>query len=122
MSKWKLFGKSKKEEKIEYQEPVYGECIEEKPAKNEENQNFETENQQEIEQDQPLAEHHEELHSNKNVSKTGTPQVPSNDQRIWRDVEAIEENIDNMHIKTSENPDSEFEKKVDNIIKKKEKK
>ena len=122
MSKWRLFGKSKKEEKNDFHEPVN---VENNPVEPEEIQEFEAEPIQQPEpQDQPLVEHHDTLHTGKPSNEQGSSanSRSSSDQRVWRDVEAIEENIDNIHVKNSGNPPSELDKKVDQIIKKKEKK
>jgi hypothetical protein len=103
MARWKLFSKSKqKEEKIT--EPV-------EPRKENVEENIET--IQEIE-DQPLAEHHETLYTGVDTSKKGTS-TPS-DQRIWRDVDSIEENIDTLHMEKAKKPHSEIEKTVDKLI------
>jgi len=120
MSKWKIFGKSKKDECIEFQEPKTNDFNE--------NTTMETENKQEVEtptdkkDDKPLAEHHDTIHAGKRGSKKGKSGTSSSDQRVWRDINAIEENIDNMHVSKSSTPPSEFDKKVDKIIKKKDKK
>ena len=121
MSRWKLFGKSKskKEEPLEFQESVHVEPEENMPIETEDSSYIEKEQEQE---NQPLAEYHETLHTGKPASSKSSPSGSPSDQRIWRDVKAIEENIDNMHISKSRTPNSKFDKKIDQIIKKKEKK
>ena len=117
MSRWKLFGKSKskKEEPLEYPLPTSVEYNEDITMETGESQQVEKEQEQ---TDQPLAEYHETLHTGKPASSNSA----STDQRIWRDVKAIEENIDKMHVRKSRTPTSKFDKKVDQIIKKREKK
>ena len=104
MSRWKLFRKSKpKEDEITESEET----------------TEETEGEIEIDQlleDQPLAEYHETLYTGGPSSKTGT--IVSSDQRIWRDVDTIESNIDNLHITKAIKPHSEVEKTVDKLIEK----
>jgi len=119
MSRWKLFGKSKskKEEPLEFQESVHFEAEENMPIETEDNSYIEKE-----QENQPLAEYHETLHTGKPASSKSSSSGSSSDQRIWRDIKAIEENIDNIHISKSRLPTSNLNKKVDKIIKKKEKK
>ncbi len=103
MSRWKLFGKSKsKEDKIT--EPA-------ETIKEDAEEYIETDQEPD---DQPLAEHQETLYTGVSTSKKGT--AASSDQRIWRDVDAIEENIDTLHITKARKPHSEIEKTVDKII------
>jgi len=68
-----------------------------------------------------IAEYNETLETtskNKKSQKKVTPK----DEYIWRDVDAIEENIDNLHIKTAKKPSNKLDKKVDTIIEKTKKK
>jgi len=106
MPKWKLFGKSKpkEEEKIEPVEET--ELKEEEPVETEI-----------IQDDKPLAEYHETLESDEHVN-TKDSTKPSSDQRIWRDVDSIEQNIDSLHITKATKPHSEVEKTVDGLIEK----
>jgi len=97
MSRWKLFGRSKLKEEI-----------------------TDVEMDQELE-DQPLAEYHETLQTDVFTSKKGKTSAPS-DQRIWRDVNSIEERIDNLHKINAQKPASEVEKTVDRLLEKKRKK
>ena len=113
MAKWKLFGKSKEETTVETEEKTQ-------------------ETQEEIAEDskdtegRPIAEYRETLESGKkSSSKTTTvtkrSETPS-DQRVWRDVDAIEENIDNIHVRKAEKPVTEVDKKVDKLIQKNKRK
>jgi len=114
MSRWRLFGRSKpKEEEItEPEETVSEEVIEE-----------DIEIEQEPE-DQPLAEYHETLHSGVSTSKKGKSKKQrktKSDQRIWRNVDSIEEKVDNLHITRAKKPVTELDKTVDKLISKKKK-
>ncbi len=102
MSKWKLFGKSKpkKEEKTETVNELEEECIETEV----------------IQEDKVLAEYHETLESDEYV--TSKAKMASSDQRIWRDVDSIEDNIDSLHLKKATKPHTEVEKTVDMLIEK----
>ena len=67
----------------------------------------------------PLAEYKETLY-------TGTPRSRKeayafSNQRIWRDVPAIEKNIDIIHITRAKKPSNELDRVVDRIISKKKK-
>jgi len=109
MPKWKIFGKSKpkEEEKIK---PV-------EEAQEKEEEPVETEI---VQDDESLAEYHETLESDEQVTTKAKSQ-PSSDQRIWRDVDSIEENIDSLHITKATKPHSEVEKTVDTLIEKRTK-
>ena len=113
MTKWNIFGKSKSKKIApqNYPETAEPEFDTYTPVQEDEHLNFE-----EQPADQPMAEHHETLQSGKTSSKSSNS---SSDQRVWRDVKNIEENIDSMNINSSITPNSEFEKKVDKLIKKK---
>jgi hypothetical protein len=98
MSIWKIFSKHKKEiintetqDKIK--EPSCGD----------------------LEEDKPIAKYSETLYTGVRKSKK-TKKVPSSDQRIWRDLELIEEKIDNLHTKLVKKKSSEIEKKIDNLV------
>jgi len=54
------------------------------------------------------------ISSGNSESKSGISS--SSDQRIWRDVDSIEENIDTLHIEKGKKPHSEIEKTVDKLI------
>jgi len=97
MSRWKLFGRLKPKEEIT-DVVMDQELI-----------------------DQPLAEYHETLHTEVFTSKKGQTSA-SSDQRIWRDVNSIEDRIDNLHKINAQKPTSEVEKTVDRILEKKKKK
>ena len=105
MAKWKLFGKSKKDEEIKPKET------------------FKEETQVVIEDesgDKPLTEYSETLETvstskKKSVKKNPQPSY----QRIWRDVGSIEEKVDNLHITIAQKPVTELDKRVDKLIGKK---
>ena len=130
MAKWKLFGRSKsrEEEIVEPRENVEEiveprENVEEivEPRENLEEINEPNEKVEEEvtaqEEEQPLTEYKETLYTGVYTSKKGEKQV-SSDQRIWRDINSIEKNIDNLHLKEAKKPITELEKKVDLIISK----
>ena len=122
MTKWNIFGKSKskKVEPQNYPEPEEPTLDDNMQFSEDEQLNFE-----ETQTDKPIADYHETLNSGKTGSNKKSSQSTntySDDQRVWRDIKAIEENIDNMRINTSHHPTSEFDKKVDKLIKKTEKK
>ena len=102
MAKWKLFGKSKKDGEI-------------KP-----DETFKEETQVVIEdesRDKPLAEYSETLETVSTLKKKSVKKNPSpSDQRIWRDVDSIEDKIDNLHITRAQKPVTELDRKVDNIV------
>ena len=111
MAKWRLFGKSKakEEEKPETQE-IKEETVEEP---------IETTSEPE---DKPIAEYHETLHTGSTSKKQTTTSKPTSDQRIWRDVDSIENNVDKLHIKKAQKPVTEVDKTVDKLIAKRKKK
>jgi hypothetical protein len=117
MAKWKLFGrsKSKDEENIKPDEPV--EEPNEEPINETEEIN---DTEQEIEKE-PLAEHHETLETGVSTSKKSIIAQPS-DQRIWRDVNTIESEIDNLHITRAQKPITEVDKAIDKLISKRKRK
>ena len=103
MARWKLFGRAKKEDITQNHEDSTKKSTGKKP----------------------IAEYHETLETGKiTKSKTTTTvktRMPS-EQRIWRDVDAIEENVDNIHIRDAKKPVSDLDKKVDGLIEKRKKK
>ena len=110
MVRWKLFGRAKKEESDQNEE---------------ENTEISMESSDEEKEvvDEPIAEYHETLETGTITSKTTTVKTTTpSEQRIWRDVDAIEETIDNIHIKKEKKPVTELDKKVDSIIEKRKKK
>lgn len=110
MTRWKLFGRTKKEDPIQKEEGNTKISIE--PSLEE----------KEIE-DKPIAEYRETLETGTKASKTTTVKTTSpSEQRIWRDVDAIEENVDNINIKKAKKPITDVDKKVDGIIEKRKKK
>jgi hypothetical protein len=104
MPKWKLFGKSKEKEE-ETQKP------EEK--KEEQEEIIETEVIHE--DDEPLVEYHETLESDEYIAEK-EKSSKSSPQRIWRDVDSIEKNVDSLHIRKATKPHTEVEKTVDKLI------
>lgn len=114
MAKWKLFSKSKSEKEKLLEETEENIQTEEKPkTSNELEADFE-----------PLADYNETLYSQNSKSKKSSSKKADNtpvDQIIWRDLKAIEENIDNLHTTDSRRPVSELDKKVDKLIDKSKK-
>ena len=112
MAKWKLFGKTKEKDTNKDEEE-----ISEKPTELSE---------EEIETgDKPIAEYRETLETGKTTSKSKTTTIKTStpsEQRIWRDVDAIEENVDNIHIRKAKKPVTDLDKKVDSLIEKRKKK
>ena len=110
MPRWKLFSKSKSkdEEKTKPQGTIKEEKTSESNSMDNEEQNIQ-------EEEEILAEYKETLY-------TGTPSTIKarrqalTDQRIWRDMNSIENNIDTMEVKKVVKPVKELEIKVDNII------
>lgn len=97
MSIFDIFKKNKKEEKKE--------------------QNKEEVDSEPKETNEILDEYSETLKTgSKKKSKT------KEKQHLWRNVDKIEENIDNIHIKNAKKPSNQVQKKVDTIIEKTKKK
>jgi len=109
MTNWRLFGKLKNDE------------IKESDEKIEEKVNKAV--REELEE-KPLAEYKETLYSSDSAAKKGSSMKQKtsalSDQRIWRDVKSIEENIGNIHIIQAKKPVTEVNKKVDRLISKTE--
>ena len=110
MAKWKLFSrlksKDEREKGEEFQQGESSETIElEKPI---------------------LAEQSETLYAvgsaSKKSSSTKRTNTSSSDQRIWRDVDVIEENVDNIEKGKANTPASELDKTVDKLLSKRKKK
>jgi len=104
MGKWNIFGKSKKEEKTDMSQ----ENIEEKNC----------EQPVEEQTDKPLAEYRETLQTGKKPAKTSSQTSSNVDQRVWRDVDSIEKDVDTLHIRKAQRPVTEVDKKVDMLIEK----
>lgn len=102
MPKWKLFSKlkAKDEKTVEPEATINEEEIIETVV---------------IQEDQPLAEHHETLVSEE-YATTKEKTKPTSGQSIWRNVDSIEKNVDSLHIETATKPHSEVEKTVDSLI------
>jgi hypothetical protein len=109
MVRWKLFGRAKKEDSNQNEE---------------ENTEISMESSDEEKEtgEEPLAEYRETLETGKTTSKTTAVKTTPSEQRIWRDVDSIEGNIDNLHIQKAKKPVTEIDKKVDGIIEKRKKK
>ena len=117
MARWKLFGRSKPiDEELEHEEPLQ---IESEEA-------ILSETEQEPE-DSRMIEYHEMLYSkdskSKKHSKSQQTHKPLSDQRIWRDVNTIEENIDDLDKSELESStsqlDDDINKTVDKLLSKK---
>jgi len=110
MVRWKLFGRAKKEDSNHNEEENTEISIE---SSDEEKETGE----------EPIAEYRETLETGTTKSKTTAVKTTTpSEQRIWRDVDSIEENIDNLHIQKAKKPVTELDKKVDGIIEKRKKK
>lgn len=109
MARWSLFNKSKaKSEEQSVEEDVPEEFVEE------------TESEKE-----PLAQHTEILYEKGSGSKKSSSQktrISASDQRIWRDVDAIEENIDHIDKKKTTSSSSEIDRTVDRLLSKRKRK
>ena len=112
MSKWKIFGKSKKEEK-------------EKPDDNTE-EPIEKEEIVTKKQDENLVDYNETLYTSDTKTKKKTKDKKEyqtkTSQTVWRDVDSIEKNIDNLHITRAQKPVTDLDKTVDKILDKRKKK
>lgn len=113
MVRWKLFGKSKSKED---EEPEPQEAT---PQESEETIQPETEQEPEKTM---LPEYHETLYAEGSATKKGKKDKETHSQRIWRDVNAIEERVDNIHKSKAKKPTSELNKTVDKILSKRKKK
>jgi len=73
---------------------------------------------------EPLAEYYETLQTGKtsirNESSLIRKENISSEQRIWRDVQAIEENIDGIKIEDIKTPTSDLNSKVDRLLERKQ--
>ena len=82
----------------------------------------------EQENGKPLAEYKETLHSAESIPRRHDPYEPTKkpqaEQRLWRDVDTIESEIDDLHDKkeTKETISSDVERKVDRVLSNKKKK
>jgi len=65
--------------------------------------------------EKPLAEYKETLHTGSKSKKTSNT-VPN--QAVWRDVNAIEDKVDNLHITRAKKPVTELDRKVDRLVEK----
>lgn len=101
MGKWNLFGKPK-EEKTETKPP-------------------ETEEKKE-EKNKAHAEYRETLQTGKSTKKQSKNTDSNVEQRVWRDVDSIEDKVDNLHITRAQKPATEVDRTVDKLIQKRKKK
>ena len=104
MSKWKIFDKNKqkKDETVEPKETETKEPVKEKT------------------EEQNVVTYSETLHTADSSSKKKT--VTKSNQRTWRDVDAIEERVDNLHITKAQKPVTKLDKTVDRLLQKRKKK
>jgi len=114
MVRWKLFGRFKPKED---EEPEHQEVQEPTPQEPERTIQLETEHEPEKPE---MPEYRETLDTKGSAPKKGKPHKETINQTTWRDINAIEENVDN--IRMSKKPVSELDKKVDKILSKKKKK
>jgi len=98
MSKWKIFGKTKQKE----------------------NETKQTEEPTTIESKKP-EESETEKYSETLYTSESTAKKTSN-QAVWRDVDAIEEKVDNLHITKAQKPVTKLDKTVDRLLHKRKKK
>ena len=129
MGKWKIFKKPKNKEETEI------ETIEVNDESQTETVHLYTEEEPETTQEEgenkPLAVYDETLHTGKKrvltleeeTSEEGFIEEPQNhEERVWRDVNKIEDDVDNLHIIKAKKPKTNVEKTVDELIDKKKKK
>ena len=114
MARWKLFGRSKS---------IDEEPVSEEPSQIGSEENILSETEQEPEESK-MIEYHETLYSTDSKSKKQSKfQQAYSDQRIWRDLNAIEENIDGLDKTKVESPtsqlDEDINKTVDKLLSKK---
>ena len=104
MSNWKIFSKNK--EKIE-----------------------ETNEPEETQADEPILEeateqeevtYSETLNTSSSSSKN-KKELPA-EQRSWRNVEEIEKNVDNIHIRRAQRPVTDLDRTVERVLEKRKKK
>lgn len=70
--------------------------------------------------DETLTSYHDSLETQKPVKqKKHATRESYKDQNIWRDVESIEEKVDNLHVDRAVRKRSDLDKKVDGILKRK---
>jgi hypothetical protein len=110
MARWKLFSKTKsiEKEKTEPQQTKEDDEVKESQEIISEEQNLQ-------EEEEILAEYKETLYTGSKAAVKGKKQILT-DQRIWRDMDSIERNIDTMEVKKVVKPVEELENKVDKII------
>jgi hypothetical protein len=109
MSKWKIFNKSKSKVDEMPETETTEKPESDKPVENKEN----TDNK-------PIAEYHETLSTEDYHAKKRKEAVKN--QQVWRDVDAIEEKVDNLHITRAQKPVTELDKTVDRLLQKRKKK
>ena len=109
MARWKLFGRSKSKEETECEEAVMSEPeIKQKSEKS------------------TSTEYKETLYTEGSAPKKYSASQKRNreleDQRIWRDVRAIEKSVDNIDKGKAQKPAQELDKAVDRILFKRKRK
>jgi hypothetical protein len=70
-------------------------------------------------ENKPLTEYKETLYSGSPKSKKEA--YAFSNQSMWRDIQAIEKNIDSIHITNAKKPTNELDRVVDMLIAKKKK-
>ncbi|UCH72342.1 MAG: hypothetical protein JSW62_01995 [Thermoplasmatales archaeon] len=111
MIKWKLFGKSK-------EEPVEDEVV--KQIESEEEVQEETIMQPETKKEN-LAEYHETLNAGQSSLKSSSKDSFSSEEVVWRNVESIEKDVDDLHKAEAVKPRTDIDKTVDKILSKRKK-
>jgi len=114
MVRWKLFGRSKpKEEEPEGEEP-----IQEEPK-----ETMQSDTEQEPEKP-AMPEYRETLYTEGSIPKKDKTyhKKETINQTTWRDINAIEENVDNLSRGRAKKPISGLDEKVNKILSKRKKK
>ncbi len=125
MTRWKLFGRKKLDNKetelpefISEEKPIVDNKSEPKQIEAEVESNTDS-SKYEPELEKPvLAEYTETLHEGKSTSKDSKK---PGDQRIWRDLDSIEGNVDNLKKHKTRKSESGLDEAVDKILSKKKK-
>ena len=118
MSRWKLFDRFKSKEEVPHESEEMIEC--EKESKEESTPPESEETVQEEPEESTLVEYRETLHTEGSTTKKKN--TTASDQRVWRDMNTIEKNIDNLRKTKKTKPRSELDKTVDKILSKSKKK
>jgi hypothetical protein len=100
MARWRLFGKSKEKDTSQTEEIL---------------EEAEVEPIIEESENEPLAQYSETLYTEESKPKKSKGHSDS-DQRIWRDVDSIENKIDTLHITRAKKAVTDLDKKVDRLV------